>query len=56
MSENDYPGIYKWSELVEFAEQVTDEELEERFQSLDPDDVINIQYTSGTTGFPKGSC
>ncbi|ETT82924.1 AMP-binding protein [Viridibacillus sp. FSL R5-0477] len=54
MSENDYPGIYKWSELVEFAEQVTDEELEERFQSLDPDDVINIQYTSGTTGFPKG--
>ncbi|MGG0665162.1 AMP-binding protein [Viridibacillus arvi] len=54
MSENDYPGIYKWSELVEFAEQVTNEELEERFQSLDPDDVINIQYTSGTTGFPKG--
>ena len=33
---------------------VTDEQLEERFQSLDPEDVINIQYTSGTTGFPKG--
>lgn len=54
MSENDYPGIYKWSEFVEFAEQVTDGELEERLHSLDPDDVINIQYTSGTTGFPKG--
>ncbi|MGE7622260.1 AMP-binding protein [Viridibacillus sp. NPDC096237] len=54
MSENDYLGIYKWSEFVEFAEQVTDGELEERLHSLDPDDVINIQYTSGTTGFPKG--
>ncbi|MBK3494596.1 AMP-binding protein [Viridibacillus sp. YIM B01967] len=54
MSENEYPSIYKWSELLEFAGLVTDEELEERYQSLDPDEVINIQYTSGTTGFPKG--
>ena len=36
------------------ADKVTDEQLEEQFKSLDPDDVINIQYTSGTTGFPKG--
>lgn len=54
MGENNYPGIYTWSEFESFAEEVTDEELEERFNSLDPDDVINIQYTSGTTGFPKG--
>ena len=54
MSENHYPGIYTWSEFEAFADQVTDEQLEERFDSMKPDDVINIQYTSGTTGFPKG--
>lgn len=54
MGENKYPGIYTWSEFEAFADGVSDEQLEERFQSMDPDDVINIQYTSGTTGFPKG--
>ncbi|WP_175578109.1 AMP-binding protein [Indiicoccus explosivorum] len=54
MSDNSYPGIYTWSEFEAFAEQVTEEVLEERYRSMDPDDVINIQYTSGTTGFPKG--
>ncbi|WP_199711536.1 AMP-binding protein [Planomicrobium sp. Y74] len=54
MSENQYPGIFTWSEFEAFASDVSDEQLEDRFQSMDPDDVINIQYTSGTTGFPKG--
>ncbi|MDN7243283.1 AMP-binding protein [Planococcus sp. N028] len=54
MGENSYAGIFTWSELEAFADAVSDEQLEERFQSMDPDDVINIQYTSGTTGFPKG--
>lgn len=54
MSENSYPGIYTWSEFEAFAGKVTDEQLEQRFQSMEPDEVINIQYTSGTTGFPKG--
>ncbi|TWT04219.1 AMP-binding protein [Planococcus sp. CPCC 101016] len=54
MSNNSYPGIYSWSEFQAFAEKISDSELEERFHSMDPDDVINIQYTSGTTGFPKG--
>lgn len=54
MSENDYPGIYKWSEFVEFAKKVSDETLEEALKALHNDEVINIQYTSGTTGFPKG--
>lgn len=54
MSGNAYPGIYSWSEFEAFADGISDGQLEERFDSMDPDDVINIQYTSGTTGFPKG--
>ncbi|WP_342514196.1 AMP-binding protein [Sporosarcina sp. FSL K6-1522] len=54
MTEREERGMYKWSELMAHASNVTDEQLVARFQSLDPDDVINIQYTSGTTGFPKG--
>lgn len=54
MSENQHPGIYTWSEFEAFADGVGDEELESRFDSMEPNDVINIQYTSGTTGFPKG--
>ena len=41
--------------LVAAGERVTADELAEREASLDPDDPINIQYTSGTTGFPKGA-
>lgn len=54
MSEKSYPGIYTWSEFEAFASGVSDGELESRFESMEPEDVINIQYTSGTTGFPKG--
>ncbi len=54
MSENDYPGIYKWSELLNHAKDVSDDALESAMKVLHNEDVINIQYTSGTTGFPKG--
>lgn len=54
MSENHYKGMYNWSELLSHADKVTDETLENSFRSLQNDEVINIQYTSGTTGFPKG--
>lgn len=54
MTDRAEEGMYKWSELMAHADNVTDGELEERFSSLNADDVINIQYTSGTTGFPKG--
>nr|WP_066445120.1 AMP-binding protein [Cytobacillus gottheilii] len=54
IGENNYPGTYKWNEVIEMGIAVTDEELEERQKSLQSDDVINMQYTSGTTGFPKG--
>jgi fatty-acyl-CoA synthase len=54
LGENRYPGTYSWNDLIKMAEEVSDEELDERMNSLDPHDVINMQYTSGTTGFPKG--
>lgn len=48
------PGMFLWSDLLELGDRLGDEKLAERQASLHPDDVINMQYTSGTTGFPKG--
>jgi len=43
-----------FGEFMGRGEEVSDEQLHERQASLDAEDVINMQYTSGTTGFPKG--
>jgi fatty-acyl-CoA synthase len=48
-------GTDGWDELVAGAGSVTEEALRERSAGLQFDDPINIQYTSGTTGFPKGA-
>ncbi|HEY9288863.1 MAG TPA: AMP-binding protein [Candidatus Dormibacteraeota bacterium] len=44
-----------WQALLRAATGVSDAQLEEREAGLQFDDPINIQYTSGTTGFPKGA-
>ena len=44
-----------WMSLLERADASSDLELEERESILQFDDPVNIQYTSGTTGFPKGA-
>ncbi len=44
-----------WDTLLDGAESVSHNQLEQRSTTLNPDDPINIQYTSGTTGFPKGA-
>lgn len=54
LGDKKYPGTFSWNELMDKAKYVSDSELNERIQSLNPHDVINMQYTSGTTGFPKG--
>jgi fatty-acyl-CoA synthase len=47
-------GLYSINEVMSLATATGDQQYRERQDSLDPQDVINMQYTSGTTGFPKG--
>jgi fatty-acyl-CoA synthase len=47
-------GMIRYDSLLDRSEAVSDEQLDARLQTQTLDDVINMQYTSGTTGFPKG--
>jgi fatty-acyl-CoA synthase len=47
-------GFTAYEQVRLAASRVTDAELDARSAGIGPDDVINMQYTSGTTGFPKG--
>ena len=52
---NDAPaGCIPYETLRARATEVADGDLDARSGAVDVDDVINMQYTSGTTGFPKG--
>jgi fatty-acyl-CoA synthase len=48
------PGMFRFEEIIKMGVDITDAELMERESSIDFHDVVNMQYTSGTTGFPKG--
>lgn len=50
----DEKGMIPWAKFENMGASVTDGELEQAKASVDMHDVVNIQYTSGTTGFPKG--
>lgn len=54
VGDENYSGMYNWNDLKTYSSNITDEQLAEISSTLDPHDVINMQYTSGTTGFPKG--
>jgi fatty-acyl-CoA synthase len=54
LGDKKYPGTFLWSDLIEKSEDVSEDELDARIKLTNPHDVINMQYTSGTTGFPKG--
>lgn len=55
LSETAVPGMLSWQQLQDKASQIDSAALAERQSGLQFDDPINIQYTSGTTGFPKGA-
>ncbi|MBP3858501.1 MAG: AMP-binding protein, partial [Pseudomonas sp.] len=48
-------GFLPWSQLATLAGEVEPQQLRDREASLHVDQPVNIQYTSGTTGFPKGA-
>jgi fatty-acyl-CoA synthase len=54
LGEKAYPGTYSWQDIMDRGNNVEEGQLDERLSSLSPHDAINMQYTSGTTGFPKG--
>ncbi len=49
------PGMLTWNALMAMSDRVDDEQLRSRQRQQEFDEPINIQYTSGTTGYPKGA-
>ena len=47
-------GCFTWDEAIELGKTVPVEEVYKLAKTVRKDDVCNMQYTSGTTGFPKG--
>ena len=50
-----YVDTDDWAELVAAGQEKAADVVDRRAHDLSPDDPINIQYTSGTTGYPKGA-
>ncbi len=54
LGQEKHRGMYNSRELLQLGSQCGDERFNKVKASLDPHEVVNMQYTSGTTGFPKG--
>ena len=52
--ESRVPGCFHWDDMPALAEKVNVSDVEKIRRTIDKHDVCNMQYTSGTTGFPKG--
>ena len=49
-----HQGCYSWGEALTLGDEIDQSEVDRRCAAIDKHDVCNMQYTSGTTGFPKG--
>jgi fatty-acyl-CoA synthase len=54
LGQEKHRGMYTIPEIRALAVMVSDDAYVQRQKTLSPHDVVNMQYTSGTTGFPKG--
>ncbi|MFO7912493.1 MAG: AMP-binding protein [Desulfotignum sp.] len=54
LGQEKHRGMYTIPEIRSLAVMVGDDQYARRQKTLSPHDVVNMQYTSGTTGFPKG--
>lgn len=54
LGQEKHRGMYSIPEIKALSVMVGEQDYQERQRSLSPHEVINMQYTSGTTGFPKG--
>jgi fatty-acyl-CoA synthase len=52
--EKKYPGLLNFTQLITLGKEISDRKFLKNNNSLNCHDTINMQYTSGTTGFPKG--
>ncbi len=55
IKEAKWPGMLSWTDFRALAQKISEEALDRRSAEVKAEDVVNIQYTSGTTGFPKGA-
>ncbi|MFT4581806.1 MAG: fatty-acyl-CoA synthase [Gammaproteobacteria bacterium] len=55
ISDGAHPGMYRFDEVAAFGSDEHTQRLAAIKTTLQPDDPINVQFTSGTTGMPKGA-